>query len=55
VGIYCANSAVLIGAYMIYNLGMDADQVWRLFKQKSIRFMGYGDAARSQGISVITP
>jgi cell division cycle 14 len=40
---------------MIFNLGMEADQVWRFFKLKGTRFLGYGDAARVQGGSVITP
>ena len=39
---------------MIFYLGMEADQVWRLLKWKGTRFMGYGDAARPQGGSVIT-
>ena len=44
-----------MGAYMILYLGMEADHVWRIFKTKGTKFMGYGDAARQQSISSITP
>ena len=45
-GMFAANSATLMGAYMIMEMGMTAEKAWEKFKKISLKFLPFSDSGK---------